>query len=136
MREAAANAGLDWEELADDSGLPRVSVRRCTVEIQSCSRGTVRIELISPAVVKHMPPVTPCVKGDHIPISVSAAFIAYRSPLGWVAAWRPGEIVSLADDGDPPVGIFVGGRLFACGTLGVSQGRRAIRIVPNSEPAR
>lgn len=100
----------------------------CPILISDAGAITTHLDLYSPAMAESATPIPALVDVREVPVTLCAVLPPRGVPVGAIAAWREGTVVTVAGRADATVDLYAGAARIAAGRLGSLRGRRALRI--------
>jgi hypothetical protein len=116
-----------WEDV-DGTAPPAARAWRCGLTIVSEKGMRAELSLVAPAVPVSPPPPAVRIDAGQIPLSLSASLAPVRMRLDSLMDWRAGSIVALNSQAEASIWLLAGSAAVANGRLGISRGRRAVRL--------
>lgn len=116
-----------WED-ADGTSPPAGRAWRCGVTIVSEKGARAELSLVAPAATVTPPPAAGRIDAGQIPLSLTASLAPVRMRLDSLMDWRAGSIVTLNSPAEASIWLHAGSAALANGRLGISHGRRAVRL--------
>jgi hypothetical protein len=122
-RMLSVSVETHWRESVGGLDLPR-HVWLCVLDISGAGSGaTIKLYTAAEQTPRACSPVL-----DEVPISLEALLRPFVVRLSALLSWQPGATLRLSDSADLHVQLRIGGGPMVFGTLGCSDGRRAVRL--------